>query len=200
MTDRHLDDAIDRAVHEMMNVDADSAFRARVFARLGGAAHRGVNWWRLAALSAASVAVVLAVILIRQPGALPAPPREIAAVAPKPADAPAPARPSVSGGSAETRQVASRQESARPRRRRSGAGEIAQSNPTQTVRAGALVAAVADAEPPSSDATPAAEPIAPIRITPLAAAPIAPPPIVIAPLSPIAELRIAPLSPRYQRD
>jgi hypothetical protein len=197
MTDRHLDDAIDRAVREMMSVDADPGFRARVFARLEQPRVRRFTWPGFA-LIAAAAAVVLAIVLTRTPspdraepqlaGTGPAaagPGREPEPSSPARVSQPVPDRPS--GRALSPRQDRSRSVSA--------------PNVTQELAAGALVATVADAADAGFDADQAtADQIAPIIIAPLEQTAIAAAPIVIAPLAPIVEVRIAPLSPRIERD
>ena len=73
-------------------------------------------------------------------------------------------------------------------------------NVTQSVRAGALVATVADSEPHAGTDSGPVEHVDLIRIAPLELPSITPAAIVIPPLPAIAELRIAPLSPQGPRD
>ena len=61
-----------------------------------------------------------------------------------------------------------------------------------------MAAAVAEASP-GVDVAPL-EPIEPISMAPLATESIVPSRIVIASLDPIAELHVAPLTPRLERD
>ena len=65
MNDRHIDDAIDRTVREIMHVESGSATRARVLASLEGPERRHRRWtW---ATAAAAAALVLAVLVMRGP-------------------------------------------------------------------------------------------------------------------------------------
>src|SRR5688572_14869437 len=65
MTDRDLDDAIDRAVRDMMSVDGSSVTGARVVASVERSARRLTLWMWTAA--AATAALILAVIVMRGP-------------------------------------------------------------------------------------------------------------------------------------
>ena len=200
MTDRHLDDAIDRAVREMMNVDADPAFRARVFARLERAPRGGGSWLRTIVLAGmAAAAVLLAVVLMRTPAPAPAE-KQVASSQPPAANAPTPGPVPVPAATGVP-QVAIRDDErgALPRRsRRSAPARIETPNVTQSLRAGSLVATVA--EPDASVADVPNESLDPIAVPLLQPSSIAPPPIVIAPLPPIAAIDIAPLSPQRRRD
>jgi hypothetical protein len=75
---------------------------------------------------------------------------------------------------------------------------------TQELSRGAIVATlapVADGALPTDAAAPAgAAGIAPIRVPPIELPSIDPGPITIAPLAPIAELQVAPLSPLDRRN
>src|SRR5918995_812576 len=62
MTDRHIDDAIDRAVREMMAVDAPIDLQGRVLSRLGRAEQRLFTWPLLAAAAAAALVVTIALM------------------------------------------------------------------------------------------------------------------------------------------
>src|SRR5262245_57000231 len=66
MSEEDLDRAIDRAVREVMNVDTDGAFRARVMARLEPRS-RVFSWPRLTLATAAGAALVLAFVMTRPP-------------------------------------------------------------------------------------------------------------------------------------
>jgi hypothetical protein len=62
-SDEQLDDAIDRAVREMMDVDPPAGLRARVLARLDAPGHP----WRPARLLAGAAAVAIALLALLQP-------------------------------------------------------------------------------------------------------------------------------------
>src|SRR5688500_3388802 len=88
MTERQIDEAIDGAVRDLMDVDADPAFRARVLSRLEHPARR-VGWFRLAAVTAGAAAIVVALLLTREPAPAPSivrnePARTAAPVSPQP--------------------------------------------------------------------------------------------------------------------
>jgi hypothetical protein len=194
MSEQHLDHAIDRAVREMMNVDADPAFRARVLARLDDPAPRRLSWTSLAAIAAGAAAVLLTFFLLRTPASRESVPtvaevHSSAAPSVSQAPAPAPANP-FSAAPRLSERVTPRRAVQTPR---------PSTNVTQSLARGALTAtAVADDEPDAP--IDALHQIDPITIAPLDRTPIAPPAIVVAPLTPITELRIAPLSPRIERD
>ena len=63
LAETQLDEAIDRAVREMMNVEPRGDLRARVLAELGGPPARVSLWPRLAFGSMALAAAILAVFL-----------------------------------------------------------------------------------------------------------------------------------------
>ena len=182
MTEPEMDTAIDRAVRDLMDVDTDSAFRARVTARL----HRPVRraWTlRVAAGAVAMLAIVAALIWLRAPQpatrtegtaarterAVPSPTPGSADSNPKPAVAP-----SMTRSAKSTRQVAA-----------------------PSIPRGTVVAAVA--EMPFTSIAPLGG-IEPISVAPIAHTPITPSEIVVAPLSPIEEVQISPLEPRTARD
>jgi hypothetical protein len=194
MSEQHLDSAIDRAVREMMNVDTDPAFRARVLARLDDPAPHRVSWMSLAAIATGAAAVVLAFFLLWTPASR-EPVQTVAEVEPPPAAAPAVSQPQ----SPASASLPPPQASERPTSRRTIRAPRPSTNVTQSLARGAVIAAaVADDDPDAP--IDAQHQIDPIAIAPLDRTPIAPPAIVVAPLTPITELRIAPLSPRIERD
>jgi hypothetical protein len=67
MNDKQLDDAIDRAVHEMMDVEPRAGFRQRVASRIEAPPPRLLTPWRLATLGAAAAVVVLVVAISFRP-------------------------------------------------------------------------------------------------------------------------------------
>jgi hypothetical protein len=183
MTEREIDTAIDRAVRDLMNVDADAAFRARVTERLQRPARRA--WTpRLAVGAVATVAIAVALLWLRTPTPPPATTTEGAASAERaiPPQAPAVAgsNPKATAPVPMARPPASARTTAQP-----------------SIRRGTVVAAVA--EMPFTSIAPLTA-IEPISVEPIANTPITPPEIVVAPLSPITEVQISPLEPRTARD
>lgn len=190
MSEKHLDDAIDRAVREMMNVDAGPAFRARVLARLDRPAPRRLTWPRLAVVGAAAAALVLAIVLTRTSDTRD--PTPVAVGQPPQAPAPTVARKS------EPAPLPAPEPAERTTHRSVAPPGRGVPNITHYVPQGALTATVADEE--SAMPIDALDRIEPIAVAPLDRSPIAPAPIVIAPLTPISEVQIAPLSPPSARD
>jgi len=186
MTDREMDTAIDRAVRDLMDVDTDAAFRARVTARLHHPVRRA---WapQLAAGAVAMLAIVVAVIWLRAPQ--PATRTEGTAARTEPA---LPSQTLRAGDSNPSQPAVppSITRSAKPTRQM-----VAPSIPRGTVVAS--VAAVA--EMPFTSIAPL-KGIEPISVAPIASTPITQPEIVVAPLSPIEDVQISPLEPRTARD
>ena len=185
MTDPELDTAIDRAVRDLMNVDADAAFRARVAARLERPARRTLSAAGLVAALAAAAAIVLALIWMRPAAPAIAPSVPVARVenpAPSPATRPSSRAPDGNRDSP---------------RRGVQARAAASRSATEPIPEGMLVAAVAEVPVTSIEPLSAIEPI---TVEPIATTPIATPEIVADPLSPLVELQISPLEPRTARD
>jgi hypothetical protein len=207
MSERQIDAAIDAAVRELMDVDADPAFRARVAARLHKRKAPVHVWQALAVASAAAALIAIGVFVVR--------------------DTPAP-RPDQAGGvaSIEPRAATTPRDIEPPPpvppARRARASHAAPDAATHAIPRGTLVGAVADlpradlpgadlpgsdlpaAVVPLSDASGGVEPLAPIP--PIAVATLAPAPlgsgpaIDVAPLAPLPQLVITPLNERNQRD
>jgi hypothetical protein len=184
-----IDDAIDRAVRDLMNVDADSAFRARVAEGLRKPKARAPFWRQLSIAAGAVGIAVTAVMLTRQPEkpAVEAPPAPIASAAtPQRAVEQAPAVPPAAGvaGPATTPTARRRPE-----------------NLTQQIARGALVATVADEafEPPLVGGVEPLSDIRPIELAPIPPAPIVTTGITIEPLAPPSELVIMPLASQVER-
>jgi hypothetical protein len=184
MTEPELDTAIDRAVRDLMNVDADSAFRARVSARLQKPARRMLSLRLMTAVATAVALIVAMAWLRRAPGPTAPAPTAARVERPAPVAAPGP----------EARQVRQPVPSTTdgPRVRHTAVPAIAAPAPP-----GMLSAAVA--ESPTSALAPLTA-IDPIDVEPLADTSIAPAAIVVAPLEPIAEVQISPLDPRPARN
>jgi hypothetical protein len=184
MTDRHVDEAIDRAVREMMEVDPPAGLRARVMARVDQPPSRLWTWPRLMAIAAVPAALVLVVFLTRGPDSDTQP--RTAAAGPQP---PAPMQPVIAtpqpvAGSAPSMAAGDSRPVAATRRRAGVADRM-----PGPVEPAAQVAVVTPLDR-----------IAPVTIDPIAAPTIAPSPIVITPLDRIADLVIEPLPSRGERD
>jgi hypothetical protein len=181
MTEREIDAAIDRAVRDLMDVDADSAFRARVTARLRPPARRRLLPLAAATLTTAAVAATVIWMRPAAPGA--------------PVSAPlTETRGPVAGPPPPTDTAGSDRGSVVP--------TTAPQSPTRSARTadaiprGAVVATVADA--PAS-ALPGLTAIDPIEVEPISQTSIVPSAIVVAPLTPISEMQISPLEPPTAR-
>lgn len=185
-----MDAAIDRAVREIMDVDPDAAFRARVLARL----ERGPAGWsawasgRMAMAGIGVALVLIAGVLLRTPAPHVAPgPQPIAST-----DVAAPRAAASVTPEPSSRATASAVPPAPPRRH-----EV-RANVTQQLTRGLLTATVASEEPAERiDAVPG---IDPLTVEPIAAPSIAATPLTIAPIASITAVQIAPLSPQLQRD
>ena len=189
MSERQIDEAIDQAVRDLMNVDADSAFRARVVDRLRKPKSRAPFWRQLSIASGAAAIVVIAVVMTRdgERPAVEAPRAAASAVTPQPAVAPVAAEPSAPN-------VARPAALPIPRRR--------QANPTHQITPGRLVAAVADEEfelPLTGGVDPLSG-IRPIELAPIVPAPIITTEITVAPIAQPSELVIAPLAPQIEQE
>jgi hypothetical protein len=193
MTDRQLDDAIDRAVRDMMSVDADAAFRARVFDRLEHRNPTRFSWRPMLVGGAAATVVAIVMMTMSQPDQPSVTPgsHETAAITTPPSIAPGPAlAPPLPAATDRTHSRASNQST--PRR---GTTRVLVA---EQLPRGLVVATVAPDEPAVS-----IEPlqaIEPIVLTPLATPRIVTEDILVAPLEHIGEVQIAPLSPRIERD
>ena len=188
-----IDAAIDRAVREIMDVDPDAAFRARVLARLE---RRPAGWsaWAPGRMAMAGISVVLVLIagvLLRTPAPHVAPGPQPIAIKDVPAPgAAASVTPEPSSRAATA--TAAAVPPAPPRRH-----EV-RANVTQQLARGLLTATVASEEPAEPiDAVPG---IDPLTVEPIAAPSIAATPLTIAPIASITAVQIAPLSPQLQRD
>jgi hypothetical protein len=191
MTDERLDQAIDRAARELMNVDADAQFRARVLARVERDAPRRSPWVRNLWLATASAAVVLGVVLLKPPAAdVPqsGPIRQPTTPVASTTGAPTPADKALSSQDA-------RRTLATPVTRGSRTARAAVPRP-RAIRP--LVAAVAEGSP-GVDIAPL-EAIEPISMAPLGPQSIAPTEIVIAALTPIAAVEVTPFSPQIRQE
>lgn len=187
MSERQLDDAIDRAVRNMMSVDADAAFRARVFDRLEHSKQpRRVRWRALSLAGAAALAIVLVVTLMWVPK--PAPVTGTASTA---AAVPGAGLPATVARNAAVPSSPSAPATQHPHST-AGARAVGQ------IPRGLVVATVAPEEPGVT--IDALENIEPITLAPLETPGIAAERVVVSPLAAIEELQIEPLSPRTERD
>jgi hypothetical protein len=184
MTEREIDTAIDRAVRDLMDVDTDAAFRARVTARLQRPARR-MLLRPVAAVALTAAAVAVAVVWMRPSSPDVRTSTPVAVISNPTAAAP----PSTLGaGSDRGSALPGATIRTQPRPRRAAGGAIPR---------GTVVATVAEA--PASTIAPLAV-IDPIDVEPISQTPIAPSEIVLAPLSPISEMQISPLEPRSARN
>src|SRR5689334_7617088 len=93
MSERQIDDAIDAAVRDLMNVDTDPAFRARVVERLHEPKPRA-GLWRQLSFAAAALVVVIGLMFMRGAPRPPVEPRSTqvaSAPPPRATGVPAPA-------------------------------------------------------------------------------------------------------------
>lgn len=186
MSDR-FDDAIDRAVREMLDVEPRADLRARVMARLPPSGSRlpasgfrlPASGWVLAPLAAAAL-IVLAVFIARRTEPLPEG-RTIA----RAADQYLVPDPTVPVRAVEPPIVIPPTRVTPPAQR--------------TVSGGTIVAAMSAVD---ADGTTAIDPlrsIAPIGMSPIARDTIAPAEVAVRPLNTITEIQIAPLTPQDRR-
>ena len=188
MNDR-FDEAVDRAVRDMLDVEPPADLRARVMARLpvDGSRHGAVGFrlaasgWVLTSFAAAAV-ILLAVFVARRseppaPGVAHGPDIHLAtpAVAPPEPGRPDPRRPSVT--------------------RPSGA---AASRTAGAPAPATIVAVNAPDEAFSTNIAPLT-PLPPIAMSPIGEHSIAPAEIAVRPLNAIADVQIAPLTPPDRR-
>jgi len=184
MTEQDIENAIDRAARDLMDVDTDAAFRARVTARLQRPARRPIlRPLAAAALTAAAIAAALVWMRPSPPGA--------------PASTP----------TAEIRGpgTIARRETAPPASNRGAALSNTVARPqagpdrmaADPIPPGVVVATTVDAPASTLAALTAIEPI---EVEPIPQTSIVPSEIVVAPLAPISEMQISPLDPQTARD
>lgn len=199
-----FDDAVDRAVREMLDVEPRADLRARVMARIEerhAASGFRRSFWLIGAPIAAAAIIILAVVIARRdaagPALAPTAPPSIAQATP-PSAQPRVATPppttttttvdAGTGRNAQPRQVVAERGAPSPR---------AASVPVNRLAAGATVGAA------STDATTVG--VQPLKgVTPISVAVVHPPTIeeteiAIGPLRPIADVQVAPLSPPERR-
>jgi hypothetical protein len=194
MSERQIDKAIDAAVRDLMDVDADPAFRARVVERLRRPKPRG-SFWRPLSMAAAALVVIIGVVVMR--GSRESSPINRQATAPTAQSI----TPSQTASSAEIPRspVAPAPVPSRTIRRNMPAT-------THAIERGAIVATVADVDDAISGDAVAADnvesqgPITSIELTPITHTPIVTPEVAIAPLASPVEIVIAPLDPHRERN
>jgi ADP-ribose pyrophosphatase YjhB (NUDIX family) len=167
MSDQDIDDAIDRAVREMMNVESSSATRARVLTSFDRPERR-MRPWMLAA-AAATIALALAIVVMRAPRQETSP-----SVATAPASPVAPVSPKQ-----EPRVASNGERVTRTPRRHSGR--------TAARTVGETVA------PELPETIPALAEIDPLVIPPARAPDIEPEEVVVPPLAAIPAIAFEPL-------
>jgi hypothetical protein len=189
LAETQLDEAIDRAVREMMDVEPRGDLRARVLAELGGPPARVSRWPRFAFGSMALAAAILAFFLFAKRPTDRAVEHSVAGALPPPAPA--------AGPTAATRSPVPSAIGREPVLPDGGRRKTLARTPAfedRPVRA----ASVDSAELMAADATAPVErlpSIEPIRISRLEDVPVATSPIAIEPIT-IERLEIAPLTPR----
>jgi hypothetical protein len=205
MSDTSVDDAIDGAVREMLDVEPPAGLRGRVLDRIDGLSTNPVvstfrwntrkNWW-LAGPIVAAAAILLAVLAPCRETAS----RQTAQVRPSGSPSlaqaqPAPVPPPVTAQRPQPPRTALRPTApVTPTGARSGPRPSPRGIEDRLV-----VAAVAPDVAGNTAIDPLAA-IAPITVAGTHPADIAPKDIAISPLAPIAELQIAPLSPPDRRN
>jgi hypothetical protein len=193
MNEEPLEQAIDQAVREAMSVDTDASFRTRVLERVQQRGRHLTGRARLTAALAVAAALVLAAFLAR--------PSNDARRDPV-VSGPDPALPAASANADRTSAAAAAGRGStqpppgiRPAR---ATNELRAPGRRQVERAVVAVISRGVIEP-GVEIVPLAR-IEPIAVAPLKEDPITPAEIVIAPLTPITELQVAPLSPLGERD
>lgn len=176
-SDPAFDAAIDRAVRDLMSVDAPGDFTSRVLARLETPAPHAFPWFRLAAGASLAAAVLAVFVLLRS--------RPIDPQRHEPAREPVVA----TGPSSTQTPSTSITPTDRPVREDPSAA-LRQPDRPRAVAAMAVVAEAASA----FEIAPL-ELIPPITIAPIEPHSIAPVALSIEPLAPIVEVQVEPLSP-----
>jgi hypothetical protein len=195
MNDRRtrIDDAIDRAVRDLVRQDPAAGFRRRVLSGLDSPARRTVLWPGLATAAAALAVVTMVVMMRDEPGG-PAPAPQQTAVS-EPAHAPAvvPTPPSPSRPAELVAPPRSRRApDSEPVRMATFGHRDGRVSAASLGEAALPVTAGADEAVPEGVAIPAPPPIAIGPIEP--PAPLAIPPIVVVPIQ-IPRMQLAPVPP-----
>jgi len=184
--DDRVDRAIDRAVREMLDVEPAADLRARVIQRIdrghGRRAPAGASLWWIGL--AAAAAIILLALFVARPGAPGAPQAPVVAHGPDrrlPPEGTPPVAPEPSS-SVRTPRLA------------------AAPAPRQTPRGADVVAAANTLDNASSTTIAPLKTITPIEVTSISQDAIVPTEISVRPLTPIAEVQIAPLTPPDRRN
>jgi len=192
--DARFDEAIDRAVREMLDVEPPADLRAKVVARIDDLPASGLRlpafgFRRFGGLGfgvlAAAAVLMIAVAISRLSAPSVTPATTVAA-----ADTNLPA---------DVRSVPVVHESPRPGSRTSGPAVVR--TPGTAARAAEIVVAAAANEPENAttDITPL-KTMTPIDVAPITQRSIAPESVGVQPLNPITELRFTPLNPPDRRN
>lgn len=182
MTEPEIDTAIDRAVRDLMNVDADAAFRARVTARLEPA---GRTWVPRLVTAVVTAAAIVAALIWLRPSPVNAPESTAALRGPRPAPVVSPPAPRSGLPQPPVRRVEG-----------PAARTIAPAASPRDIPPGIIVATAV--ETPSGAIAPL-ETLEAIEVAPIAQTGIAAADIVVAELLPIAEVQVSQLEPRAAR-
>jgi len=182
-----LDNAIDRVVREMLDVEPPADLRAKVIARIDERPASSFqvpafSFQRLAAVggTAALVALVLGLALVRRAEPPAQPPAIAGAQAPEPLPVAATPQPPIGVPAAPT--------------------PLAVTARTAVAQTPARVAYAAPADRTQAAAIDPLTAITPIGVAPIDRSSITPEPIGVRPLDRITEMQIAPLSPPDERD
>jgi len=182
-----LDNAIDRVVREMLDVEPPADLRAKVIARIDERPASSFqvpafSFQRLAAVggTAALVALVLGLALVRRAEPPAQPPAIAGAQAPEPLPVAATPQPPIGVPAAPT--------------------PLAATARTAVAQTPARVAYAAPADRTQAAAIDPLTAITPIGVAPIDRSSITPEPIGVRPLDRITEMQIAPLSPPDERD
>lgn len=164
-----MDQAIDRTVREMVTVDPRSDITGRVLSRVKPAERPRTSWIVVGAATAVATAAVILVLL---PGSQ--------------KQSSTPQTPDLAEQTPASRIV--------PRTVNAPRTITRESKSVQRPRPARVVAAtIGDEELPHVDLSPL-QPLEPIALAPIEHQPFAPVPLAIKPLTPIAELRVEPLT------
>jgi hypothetical protein len=193
LSDRRLDEAIDRAVRDMMSIEPRSDLRARVIAELDGSSTRMVLWPRLAFATLALVLAVATLMTMRQKPSDHSNVPQVATSAPEPArHDEAAVRPPMPPTTDTTARKPRPGTAAQSRESKSGRAERLQPVQDRLIQA----ASIDTNEDGTAVAAEPAEPLGGMPPTGIAnLKPITQPEIVIRPIT-VERIEITPLSSR----
>jgi hypothetical protein len=197
LSDKRLDDAIDRAVREIMSVEPRTDLRARVLAELERGAARAALWPRLAFASAAiAVALLLLTTIVQRPTERREAP-QVATARPSPASpggtTPVPASPPAAAPPTPRAHVGDRLRVIPP-----GPAAGARNGPTVIVDRPIQAASIDTLDTPVVEPVTSVQrlpPIEPLGIATLDVLRLSTPEIVINPIT-VEQIDIAPLDTR----